>query len=712
MTETVTGPEQQRQTEGPGPLAGVRVVELGMLLAGPFAGRLLGDMGAEIIKVEPPGQPDPLREWGKARYEGRSLWWPVQSRNKKCVTLNLRAEEGQKLLLRLVEHCDVLVENFRPGTLEKWGLGPEQLWEVNPKLVIARVSGYGQTGPYSRRAGFASVAEAMGGIRYINGFPGEPPPRIHISLGDSLAGMFAVQGILAALYRRDALGGGRGQVVDVSLMEACFALLESMVPEYDRLEIVRGPGGTGLAGVAPSNIFKSSDDAWMVIAANADGVFRRLCAAMDQPELADDPKYATHLARGENQEELEGIVADWAGRHTAAEIDRLLNDAGVICGPIYTIADIFEDEQFQAREMLVKHVDPEFGEYFGPGIVPKFSETPGEVRWSATWEEGSHNRDVYGGSAGPLRRRAGEPRAGGCAVTVTICDVAPRDGLQNDERVFDPETRAELVNRLAAAGLRRIETVSFVNPARVPQMGGAEEVVAAIDRRDGVVYAGLVLNEKGYDRLAATGLDEAHFAFASTETLNRRNQNASVAESVEVAARIVERAHADGIRATVTIGTAFGCPFEGAVDPGYVLELASLLADAGADEIVLADTVGVGVPRQVKHLVSEAAKLSPPIGVHLHNTRNTGFANAYVALEAGATVLDASVGGIGGCPFAPRATGNICTEDLVYLLHGEGIETGIDLDELITVAEWLEAELGRELPGQVYRAGTFAPVAG
>ncbi len=401
MTESaVTGAERGRETDGPGPLAGVRVVELGMLLAGPFAGRLLGDMGAEIVKVEPPGQPDPLRDWGKARYEGRSLWWPVQSRNKKCVTLNLREEEGQKLLLQLVEHSDVLVENFRPGTLEKWGVGPEQLWDANPRLVIARISGYGQTGPYAPRAGFASVAEAMGGIRYINGFPGDPPPRIHISLGDSLAGMFAVQGILAALYRRDALGGGRGQVVDVSLMEACFALLESTVPEYDRLGIVRGPGGTGLEGVAPSNIFKSSDDRWMVIAANADGVFRRLCAAMGRPELADDPRYATHLSRGENQQELEGIVADWARQHSAAEIDRILNDAGAICGPIYTIADIFEDEQFRAREMLVKHEDPEFGEYIGPGIIPKFSETPGEVRWSAPWEEGSHNRDVYGGLLG------------------------------------------------------------------------------------------------------------------------------------------------------------------------------------------------------------------------------------------------------------------------------------------------------------------------
>ncbi len=402
MSEAAVGAASQmlRAGDGPGPLSGVRVIELGMLLAGPFTGRLLGDMGAEIIKIEPPGQPDPLREWGQARYEGRSLWWPVQSRNKKCCTLDLRTDQGRALLLDLATHSDVLVENFRPGTLEKWNLGPDRLWEANPRLVIGRISGYGQTGPYAPRAGFASVAEAMGGIRYINGFPGEAPPRLHISLGDSLAGMFATQGILAALYRRDALGGGRGQVVDVSLMESCFALLESTVPEYDRLGNVRGPGGTGLKGVAPSNIFKSSDDTWMVIAANADAVFRRLCEAIGQPELADDPKYATHLARGENQEELEGIVAEWARRHTAAEIDRILNDAGVICGPIYTIADIFEDEQFRARDMLVEHVDPEFGSYVGPGIVPKFSETPCEVRWSATWDEGSHNRDVYGGLLG------------------------------------------------------------------------------------------------------------------------------------------------------------------------------------------------------------------------------------------------------------------------------------------------------------------------
>jgi formyl-CoA transferase len=414
VTETaVTPAPAARAADGPGPLAGVRVIELGMLLAGPFAGRLLGDMGAEVIKIEPPGQPDPLREWGKARYRGRSLWWPVQSRNKKCCTLNLRVGRGQELLLELVKHMDVLIENFRPGTLERWNVGPDRLLEANPRLVIARVSGYGQTGPYASRAGFASAAEAMGGIRYINGFPGELPPRMHISLGDSLAGMYAVQGVLAALYRRDALGGGAGQVIDVSLLESCFSLLESTVPEYDRLGIVRGPGGTGLQGVAPSNIFRSADGKLIVIAANADNVFRRLCAAIGRPELADDPRFRTHLARGEHQEEIEGIVAEWAAARPAAEIDRVLNDAGVICGPIYTIADIFEDRQYRAREMLVKHVDPEFGEYVGPGIVPKFSGTPCEVRWSATWEEGSHNRDVFGGLLGLTDAELDELRAEG-----------------------------------------------------------------------------------------------------------------------------------------------------------------------------------------------------------------------------------------------------------------------------------------------------------
>ncbi|HEY4620348.1 MAG TPA: hydroxymethylglutaryl-CoA lyase [Gaiellaceae bacterium] len=297
-------------------------------------------------------------------------------------------------------------------------------------------------------------------------------------------------------------------------------------------------------------------------------------------------------------------------------------------------------------------------------------------------------------------------------MRIEICDVGPRDGLQNDPKIVEPEMRAELVNRLAGAGLPRIEAVSFVNPARVPQMADAEEVVERIVRRAEVVYAGLALNDRGYDRLRDTSLDEVHFAFAVSEEFNRRNAGADVEDSAAAGERILVRADEDGLRATVTLGTAFGCPFEGRVDPGRVLELAARFAAAGADEIVFADTVGVGVPRQVRELVTAGVALGVPIGVHLHNTRNTGIANAFAAVEAGASVLDASVGGVGGCPFAPRATGNICTEDLVYLLHGEGIDTGIDLDALVEVAAWLEGILGRELEGMVYRAGVFAPVAG
>jgi hydroxymethylglutaryl-CoA lyase/(R)-citramalyl-CoA lyase len=292
-------------------------------------------------------------------------------------------------------------------------------------------------------------------------------------------------------------------------------------------------------------------------------------------------------------------------------------------------------------------------------------------------------------------------------VRVTLCEVGPRDGLQNEPETLPPAVRADLVDRLAATGVPRVEAVSFVNPQRVPQMAGAEEVAAAIDRRDGTVYAGLALNEQGYDRFRAAALDEVHFAFGVTESFNRRNANASVAEGLKAAEQIVARAREDGVRSGVTLSVAFGCPFEGRVDPDRVVELAERVVTAGPDEIMLADTIGVAVPGQVKRLLERVGELGVPAGVHLHNTRNTGFANAYAALEAGVERLDSSVGGLGGCPYAPRATGNIATEDLVYLLDGEGVETGVDLDALIRVSEWLEGVLDRRLEGQVYRAGTW-----
>jgi (R)-citramalyl-CoA lyase len=287
-------------------------------------------------------------------------------------------------------------------------------------------------------------------------------------------------------------------------------------------------------------------------------------------------------------------------------------------------------------------------------------------------------------------------------LKIRICEVGPRDGLQNERDVLTPETRAELVNRLAAAGLPVVEAVSFVSAERVPQMAGAEEVVARIERRDGTVYAGLALNEQGYDRLHAAGLDEVRFAVAATESFSKRNANASIDEAVGAAEKVITRAREDGLRSTATISVAFGCPFEGRVDPDAVVAIAQRLREA--DEVVLADTIGVATPKQVRWLID---RVGSPVGFHGHNTRNTGFANAYAALEAGATTLDSSVGGLGGCPFAPRATGNVATEDLVYMLEGDGVETGIDLDALIAISEWLEGVLGRSLEGQLYRAGRF-----
>lgn len=297
-------------------------------------------------------------------------------------------------------------------------------------------------------------------------------------------------------------------------------------------------------------------------------------------------------------------------------------------------------------------------------------------------------------------------------MRVELVDVGPRDGLQNEDKTLSPETRAKLCDRLAAAGLPRVEAASFVNPKRVPQMAGAEEVMAKIERHPGTAYAGLVLNEKGYERAVEAGVDEVRYAFPVTETFAKRNQNTTVADATALAARLVERARLDGVRVSITLSAAFGDPFEGRVEPGHVLEIAGKVADSNPDEIVLADTIGVGVPTQVRDLVEAVVAFGVTVGCHFHDTRNTGIANAVAAVESGATVLDASVGGTGGCPFAPKATGNISTEDLVYTLHGMGYETGIDLGKLIEVAAWLSGQLGKELPGQVYKAGNFEPVAG
>ncbi|WP_202377355.1 CaiB/BaiF CoA transferase family protein [Mycobacterium paraintracellulare] len=396
-----TPPSEGRAGAEPsvGPLQGYRVIELGSLVAGPFAGRLLGDYGADVIKVEAPDRPDPLRDWGQQTYRGHGLWWTVHGRNKRCVTMDLRVERGQELFKALVRHADVVVENFRPGTLERWSLGWDELSAINPGLILARLSGYGQTGPYAHRAGYASVAEAMGGLRAINGFPDGPPVRMAVSLGDSLGGMMAVQGVLAALLHRER--SGRGQIVDIALTEACLALTESMIPEYDRLGRIRRAGGTRLDGIAPSNLFKSKDGQWLIVAANQDTVFRRLCTVIGRPELADDPRFANHSARGQHQDDIEHIVAEWVKSRSAAEVIRVLEGAGVVVGPVYTAADVVADPHYRARAALVAHHDERVEEdVLGPGVVPIFSATPGTVRWAGPPHPGSHNEHVFCGLLG------------------------------------------------------------------------------------------------------------------------------------------------------------------------------------------------------------------------------------------------------------------------------------------------------------------------
>ncbi len=382
-----------------GPLDGIRVIEVGTLISGPFAGRLLGDMGAEVIKIEPPGAPDPLRTWGQAELDGEHFFWTVHARNKKAVTLNLREPQGRELFLELVDKSDIIVENFRPGTLEKWNLGYDVLAQRNPGIILVRVSGYGQTGPEAHKAGYASVAEAASGLRHMNGFPGGPPPRLALSLGDSLAGMFAAQGALAALYRRTVTG--TGQVVDAALTESCLAIQESTIPDYDIGGVVRGPSGTRLEGIAPSNIYRSSDGSWVVIAANQDTVFRRLCEAMGRPELATDDRFVNHVARGRNQDELDKIIGEWAAQRPPAEIIDTLSKAGVISGPINTVAEVVADPQLNARGMIADHFDERIGRNVkGPGVVPVLSESPGTIRSAGPARPGQHNDEVYRGLLG------------------------------------------------------------------------------------------------------------------------------------------------------------------------------------------------------------------------------------------------------------------------------------------------------------------------
>jgi formyl-CoA transferase len=375
-----------------GPLAGLKVVEMGTLIAGPYCARLLAEFGADVVKIETPGEGDPLRKWRKL-HEGNSLWWYAQARNKKSIAINLRDPEGQAIVRRLASDADIVVENFRPGTLEKWGLGYDALSKDNPGLVMVRISGFGQTGPYRDRPGFGAIGESMGGMRYLTGYPDRAPVRVGISIGDSLAALFGVIGALTAIHHRAQ--SGKGQVIDVALYEAVFAMMESMLPEFGMGGFVRERTGASLPGIVPSNTYPCNDGKYVVIGANADSIFKRMMRAISRPDLADDPSLATNDGRVKRTEELDRVIGEWTSLHSLDHVLDVLDKAEVPSGRIYSIADIVADMHYQARGMVERH---KLGgrDLLLPGIVPKLSDTPGATRWIGP-RLGEHTADVLAG---------------------------------------------------------------------------------------------------------------------------------------------------------------------------------------------------------------------------------------------------------------------------------------------------------------------------
>ncbi|MFW0885640.1 CaiB/BaiF CoA-transferase family protein [Pseudomonas sp. FP1154] len=373
-------------------LQGLKVLEMGQLIAGPFASKMLGEFGAQVIKIEPPGVGDPLRKWRKLK-DGTSLWWHVQSRNKQSLTLNLKAAEGQEIVRRLVAEADVLVENFRPGTLESWGLGWDTLSKINPRLIMLRISGYGQTGPYRDRPGFGVIGEAMGGLRHLTGYPGQAPVRVGISLGDSLSSLYGVIGVLLALQERQ--NSGMGQFIDVALYESVFAMMESLVPEYDACGYIREPAGSALPGITPSNSYPCNDGHFVLIAGNGDSIYKRLMHLIGRPDLAEDPRLAHNDGRGEHAERIDAAIAEWTQQRDRDQVLEALNQALVPAGFPYTAADIVKDPHYLARQMI-ETVQTSAGALKVPGVLPKLSRTPGRLGAGGP-QLGEHTDDLLAG---------------------------------------------------------------------------------------------------------------------------------------------------------------------------------------------------------------------------------------------------------------------------------------------------------------------------
>jgi crotonobetainyl-CoA:carnitine CoA-transferase CaiB-like acyl-CoA transferase len=390
-------PDGMSKQQGVRPLDGFRVLELGQLLAGPFTTSILAYYGAEVVKIEPPGTGDPIRTW-RVMKDGVSLWWHSLGRNKKCITVNLRSAKGRDIVRALAAESDILVENFRPGTMEKWGLGPDDLRAAHPELIYARISGYGQTGPYASRTGFASVCEGVGGFRYVNGFPGQAPVRPNLSLGDTLAAVHSVIGILLACVHRQKGKGNAGQVIDTAIYEAVFNMMEGVVPEYSGAGVVREPSGSTLTGIVPTNTYRCSDGKYVIIGGNGDSIYRRLMTAMGRVDLAEDPRMANNAGRVQHERELDAAIAAWTGTLSSAAVLEILEKAEVPAGAIYNVVDMMNDEHFRARG-LFEQVEVKGRSMAIPAMVPFLSDTPGRTDWPGP-EIGAHNEEIFGGLLG------------------------------------------------------------------------------------------------------------------------------------------------------------------------------------------------------------------------------------------------------------------------------------------------------------------------
>jgi formyl-CoA transferase len=589
-----------------GPLAGLKVLELGQLIAGPFAAKTLADFGADIIKIETPGAGDPLRKWRLLK-DGTSVWWQVQSRNKRSVALDLKSPEAQDIVRRLALDADVLIENFRPGAMEGWGLGPDELLALNPRLIMLRISGYGQTGPYRDKPGFGVVAEAMSGLRHLTAEPGRVPVRVGVSIGDTLAALHGVIGILLAMQERQR--SGKGQVIDVALYEAVFNCMESLLPEYSAFGAVRGAAGSALPGIAPSNAYLCKDGGYALVAGNGDSIFKRLMATIGRADLGSDPALADNAGRVARVEEIDAAIGQWTLGLTVDEVLAALDKVSVPAGRIYTVADIAADPHYQARGML-DEVRMDDGSLLAvPGIVPKLSRTPGGHRRNAP-QIGQDTDAVLSemglspaadpGAQGQ-RHRGREGR--GRTMKKRIFSMrSPRATASRSSPISSPtDDKVALVDALSECGYAKIEVTSFTSPKAIPMLRDAEEVMGRIRRVPGVEYTVLVPNLRGAERALESRADELNLVMSVSETHNLANLRMPREKSFAALSDVVR--HVGGrTPINVSLSCCFGCPMEGEVPEEEVLRWSERFAAFGADRVrglTICDTTGMAHPAQV-----------------------------------------------------------------------------------------------------------------